>query len=494
MVDSGGDEKGLCDYYQTDLTPRFYGRTDRLRPARPLPLPLGADMHRNTLLGLLLILAIGITACSDSTEPEVNNGGEEENHPNDENAIIKDNVVVVERSPLNLASVNGDVYTYNYSGDAPEIEVGDVLVSQGSDGKEAGKALYEDSYLRKVTEVAGAGSQIILTTTQGSLVDIFEECTVDESIDLSFDPVPGLGNFLPGVEFTDNGLLLDDVTLLDIDLGYGQFRVKFFAALQDGRIIFVDPTLNLNFTIADSDVTEFRSTVTTKIEMRADLEAEASLAYTDNLPPIELYRDVKYYRHMVWIVPVVHKVTTTVTLETEFEVGAGVHAFIDDFGADIEIDVGAQWSEGTWEHIDNSTLVTSLPEPEITYEAHARVKPYLVIKVEDKLYGVAGPNVRAEPYIQALAWTDFNEWCLTVDAGCDVGCGAALDLGIIDMDLDIGWDSPPLNVFEWELYHDCWNLKSGLQNPARVDGLIIGRETGYRPLLQPTPLPAGQGN
>jgi len=451
-------------------------------------------MHPRTLFSLLLIIALGITACSDSTEPEVNNNGGGEEHPNDENAIVKDNVVVIEDSPLHLVAVEGDVYTFSYSGATPEIEVGDVLVSQGSNGKEAGKALYEDSYLRKVTEVASDGSQLVLHTVQGSLVDIFEECTVEESIDLSLDPVPGLNNVLPGVQFTDNGILLDDVTLLDLDFGIGPFAVKFFAQVQDGRVIFVDPTLNFGFTIVESNVSDFHSTVTTTIELRADLIAEAGLTYSDNLPSIELYRDVKYYRHMVWFVPVVHKVTTTVTLETEFEIGAGVNATIDDFGADINVEVGARYTDGTWEHIDNSTLVTYMPEPQITYEAHARIKPYLVIKVEDKLYGVAGPNVRAEPYVQALAETDFSEWCLTVEAGCDVGCGAALDLGILDLDLEMGWDSPPLHVFDWEIYHNCWDLQRGLQDPARVDGLAIGTRAAYRPLLRPEPLRVGPQN
>ena len=91
---------------------------------------------------------------------------------------ISENAVIIDDYDQELLSDSielvGGIYKYQFSGEAPDFSIGDVLVGQTGDG-----------YLRIVTSTSINGNEITLETEQGTLEDLFKPESSSSDLKLS---------------------------------------------------------------------------------------------------------------------------------------------------------------------------------------------------------------------------------------------------------------------------------------------------------------------
>ncbi len=362
---------------------------------------------------------------------------------------------------VTMLGVSGSTYRFRVDGDAPDLRAGNIIVAGGDASKGAVDKSLPDTFLRTVTSVVQDGTEMIVETAEAAVTDAVDACDLTEIFDLE---MPSPEFLLPGVTRTENGLSFDEIVLwngyfvyyFNIMDPFNSIAGNLEIRASDGYVNMESTTLDWVLAIASSEVTDCTNVYESRVEMGCDLYIDAIAELNWALDPIELYRGTQRKVTMVGWFPVVHVITTTVTFEFELFLGGGVQVTLDDLSAEFDLDAGAIFGDGDWEYTDNSSVVINIPEPALDGYARLRVKPYAVIKVEDRFYGVGGPNIRAEPYVQVETSINSSQWCLDIDVGCDVGCGASMS--ILDDVLDLSWDSPGFNLIDATLFHDCWAL------------------------------------
>ena len=103
---------------------------------------------------------------------------------------------------------------------------------------------------------------------------------------------------------------------------------------------------------------------------------------------------------MIGPVPVVEVVSVVVGLEvnastegaTSLEVGASAHS---------SISAGARYTNGTWQHVGDHTLVLHSDGPTLTSDNNFTVSVKMPIELHVQFYDLAGPYISLEPYLQA---------------------------------------------------------------------------------------------
>lgn len=298
-----------------------------------------------------------------------------------------------------------------------------------------------DGYLRQVTQIVSQSqSQIVLNTTVGSLVDGIERCDIEETYSLPIE-LEDVDDFLPeGVEVHGDSLVMQGFTVFDDEVTVpdgqgGWVTVSLFVGFDRVYVVLASPTLDFDLHILDTDLEEYRTLFQSETAFGCDFTVNFAAAYTPDIPDMELYRKTIKKKTWVWFVPVYHYITTTVTLKTYLNMVGGVDASVDGLGVEQSVDIGARYQNPDWGNLNAMEL--SIMEPEIDALAYAALtlKPSIEFKIEDKLYNVVGLAGWMEPYVRAVGRAECEivpppdywdcEFCLEVNAGCDVGCGVA---------------------------------------------------------------------
>jgi sulfatase modifying factor 1 len=152
---------------------------------------------RKLRLALIFVVVVMLVLTAVSCKKKPTEPGDTEDY-----AVVNDNVV--DTSTMNNLSepvVDGDTYSYTYTGTAPSIQVGDVLVGQTGYG-----------YMRKVTGVQTLNNQIVCQTEDACIEDVISEGYFKGSAQLT----------MPGSEKTD-GIELEPV-FLDEGVTYSKGR------------------------------------------------------------------------------------------------------------------------------------------------------------------------------------------------------------------------------------------------------------------------------
>ena len=404
------------------------------------------------LLGFTLWLGCG---SDDPTDPDNNDPPVPDEHG------IYDNVVNMDEEDVTMLGVSGSTYRFQVDGAAPQVRVGDIIVAEGDNSKGLVDKSMPDTFLRMVTGVVEEGGELVLETAEAAITDAVDSCDLTDLIDL---PMGTPDYHLPGVTVTENGLSFSNVTLWDNEFIYywnpydplNPIIGHLEARVMDGYITMETSALDWLCKIEGSEVTDFSSIYESRVSLGCDFYVRAIAELNWSLDSIELYKDTKRYTTWAGPFPIVHVITTSVSLEFDFSLGGEAEVTLEGLRAEFNVGSGGSFENDVWDYPNVSDMVLFVPEPELDGYVQLRVKPYAIIKVEDKFYGVGGPNIRAEPYVEVVTTLDPPQWCLDVDIGCDVGCGASLS--ILDDVLDLSWDSPGFNIFDADLFHECFPL------------------------------------
>lgn len=236
-------------------------------------------MKSRLFLGVILlaiIFSFVLSGCHKPTDPD----------DDDDYADVNENVVnTSEMNNLSEPVINGDTYTYSYTGTAPSINVGDVLVGQTGYG-----------YMRKVTGVQTQNNQIVCQTDSARIVDVIDDCSINGSAqltlgDLGKGAIPMQQVYLAdGVSVTKDGSYhIESRNLLD-SASFGMLRIKNTTLSYDPNIIF-DLDVN-NGEVTKLEITAV-GTTTTSCTIEA-LNLRESVPITE-LPPIAQYMSIMPY-------------------------------------------------------------------------------------------------------------------------------------------------------------------------------------------------------
>ncbi len=373
-----------------------------------------------------IVLLVIMSGCHKPTEPD-----------DDNYAVVKDNVVDLSKlTNLSEPVINGDTFTYSYTGTAPNINVGDVLVGQTGFG-----------YMRKVTGVQSQNNQIICQTDSARIVDVIKNCSINGNAQLSLGDL-GKGTIAmeptylaEGVSVTKDGSYhITSATLLD-NISFGTLKIK-------NSTLSYEPDFDFDLDITDGEITNLsvQSTGTFSTTMTIEaLNLRNSKPVTD-LPPIAQHMSILPY---FWIGPVPvflgvelcptikfsvpNQLTQEWTQTSSQSLTLGAH-FCPEFSPIMEIDSSSQSSATVLDHILGDDI---------------ELKVGFTPRVKMLIGGVLGPKLGPVVYGRVAAGYEDDAYNAWLYCGIDLRISMAIDA--------FGWQMASVNFTvncaEYELYH-----------------------------------------
>lgn len=312
-------------------------------------------------------------------------------------------------SPLTYRATSGNQVTFAVQGQAPPVEVGDVMVNTT-----------EPYFLKRVTRVVSQSTgQLVVETGPAALTDVVEQATLHETFS-----IPGASpKALSPAGIQEFSLTLDNTTIAT----EGDFSLQ----ATSGHIAF-SPVYEFALEIEGGRLELFR------LAAGGDLDAALALQLTANRAVASISRQKTVaevppapYHVVFWAgwVPVV------VGIQMEVEVGArvGVEAsgtVTTEFGVTHAARLGVEYAGGRWSELRGGTPQFTATAPQIDLVGDAALRGFLDVLVNVDLYDVAGPHVGLEPYAELAATLpssrDRIDWGLA--AGLDAFVGAHIEV------------------------------------------------------------------
>ena len=352
------------------------------------------------------------------------------------------------------------VYVFRVLSGQPAIDTGKIIVGAEDGG-----------FLRRVETVERNGDLLTVNTSVAYLDEAVEsgdflattltDGEATETSSLATRWGPWTTTFMaPGVTEARNGLCcsLNGVTLgLKSDSGArlpgkgpakssisGEFTVK------QGDIDFL-PRLELASQIRLGRLQSFRIAQRGGLELNLDayeIKITAGVS-TDKIQATFVNDSVLYIRQkpfatFIGPMPLVGIISYQLNLKVVPTVSGSV-VFGGKFTTGFGITSGVQWSRSAgWSPVFSATSYFDATVPQfLGAEATASVKIALVPEVSVQFYGVAGPKVELEPYVEAAATAALSvadgaatgfDWETRVSAGLNLNIGAKISiLGRVDL-------------------------------------------------------------
>jgi len=371
-------------------------------------------------------------------------------YPSDTSAYTTKNLQVSEKviqMDQNLVmdnyswEVNEGTYRYYYTGDAPEAEVGSILVDTINGG-----------CIRKVEEIIQNDQGLLkVRTSQATLSDLFTggqlECVIgmDENLkssgDIHYKDLTSI--FAPGFKTTEPMVyefetkLTNDVTLT-------------------GTITF-KPRIYLNWKFSEGNELNQMDFYLDNTKLIMDATLSISNSYGISKTVQKSFGKVRkrgYFQAS--FLPVV--------FEMEMElIGYGILEIEEesDFPVSItqtsSLSYGVSYSNGEAQFVKGFTNDFEFgADPSI--ETNARLQISLVPQISVKFYNILGAIIKPKPYIDVNAHyineSGLQESCAQVDAGMDLGL--SLRAEIFDNHLfDLSKDFPVARNTLWKSDNNC---------------------------------------
>ena len=392
------------------------------------------------LLSILLVALL--VACSGS--PNGGPGPDPEPDPDPDPpppVIVRDDVRVLEPDAaedlagfaLDTTAGDGEL---RFRADSPALEAlepGRVVVS----GPVPGVAPH--GFLQRIEAKRVEGEEVVLETTQATLLDTFERARIRFSQELEPDDLVDAHAYYEGVTFTDASTGLEpqastgfaftlsfDEVLIDADGDDGttddQLRV-------DGTFSF-DATASADIDIdcCESLVVPYLDRFASKIELNesvdVSLTGELATGFDERF---EVARyDFGTFTVMAGPVPVVFVLDMVISVGASGRFEARLEA---SAAQSTHVQVGAEYTDDHgWRDLNEFDSDFAFPTPSITAAANARA--FLRPQVDIKIYGLAGPYAYAEAFVTADAELHRDPFW-TFSAGLDFGLGFVIDLPVV---------------------------------------------------------------
>jgi len=382
------------------------------------------------VLGLLFAaLVISYSSCKK----------EEDKHETTE-TVISDETLIAEDKGLENPTVSGNTYTYDYSGSAPDISVGEVIVGQTGDG-----------YMRKVTGVTYQNNQLILETEQAKLTDVIDNCDISDSITLNLGQKSACINGSPinvVVTGLKEGMTIEEdlINLSNVVLFSGKVNgVTLEAKITEGYIAF-EPVIHRKLKIrpvnGSPTVTEFLLTAEGQLDFVCNVEVtcDGNLSYTPEMEPLVTF----------WIgpmffgpIPAFIKFSFTPGFESAFIINGNL---TKGYQATATVEFGAQYLYGEgWQEITDKNFTFNEDPLQWSLNGNLHAKTWVTPQIDLKLAGVLGPYMNVNPFLGFDGQVNLPQWHWALTGGVD---------GYLGFDMSLfGWQIVNLNtpIFDWEI-------------------------------------------
>jgi len=363
-------------------------------------------MRNYWLVIFCVLLVLAIFSCSkESTSPDDNG--------DDGELIITENTIVVEDLNLPDPVIDGDEYTFTFTNDPPDIEVGDVIVGQTGLG-----------YLRKVTSVQVVGSEIILDTEQAAITDVIEQCDIQNTLQFSINDRSQLNgwecNYLAkGVSLSRGGIDLDNLVLYSGSVGNAQLE----ATIPEGYIEF-EPELIHELDIETFQIDHLLVTAEGNMQFDCDVEVTctAPLNYEDETTIAE-FTSPPFF---IGIIPCFFELSFVAGFETDLDLTGIVSS---GFDSEASLEYGAEYFNTTgWSQIWDKSFEFSAHPIEWGFEGNVEVTGYITPQLTLLIAGVAGPYLETEPYLNFDGEVNPPNWQWELAGGVNGNLGFEVEI------------------------------------------------------------------
>jgi hypothetical protein len=347
------------------------------------------------LIVLFVIIATVVANCSGGSgvapgipgdTPPPTEGGDDYYEPSDN---LKD----IDNLPMNLSGVDGDTYTFDYSGASPDINIGDILSGSANGG-----------YLRAVTDIVDTGTQLVISTSQASIDDAVGSAQMSAQIDYSertnqtYFRTPGCEPTPPSGYVVD----LDGIIIYQDD----EVTVK----IHDGEVVF-NPSVNIEMTYdIIQGLTYFKATATGDLNFDYDMKVYGTGDFDVNAEKLVHTSDpVLFQIGPVWG-----------TVEVDFFAGVDFDGCVENWlisgiDTDLCVEVGTKYEDNEWvpvstvNHNFSPGTILGTADSEVSFRGYIRPEARVLFA------GIEGPSISCESIFEMDGTGELVSPCLVYD-------------------------------------------------------------------------------
>ena len=357
--------------------------------------------------------------------------------------VLSDNVEVLEPSSVSaLRAVSADAGSFTFATETAQLgrlQPGDVMLSGPS-------ATFPGGICRKVTGVSDQGGKLVVSTEQATLADVIDQGEVAFTEHVTAADLSPLGVTQPGVRLvTDPALsgaappgLLPWAQGFGLTDGFGfELTTTILDKVDVEGSVWLEPDAYVDWDIGWTGLESAAYTqrlttstdLTVSIKNTLDTEVKQTI-YRQTLAVITI---------MVGPVPVVVTPEFEVYVGASGEVTAGVTA-----GMTLTTDatLGVAYDGEDWGKTSSFTYEITPQPPQLF--GSAELKGFAGAGLSFKIYAVAGPEAKIEPYVKLEAATNTVPWW-TLKAGVDTEVGFKVEA----LDVTIAEATYTFNLFEY---------------------------------------------
>lgn len=333
---------------------------------------------------------------------------------------------IAEDLNLNNPTINGSEFVFQKASNSSLPKEGGVLFGYDSEG---------EMYFRKVDSASNTGTEIIVDTADASLSDVFDQCTISNSIKL-FDvaeisassAIHGTNNNARKPRIRKDGsryskIKWDDKLLEaeQIDFAYSEDELEIRPSNQIGRYSIragkrietsSEITLDAGLTFEPKLITEaswgiFTGVESAKVIASGTLSFDAKAAYNftasaERKFEKDLFATSWKHKYLVGGWPVWQRISLKVRAEFTAKASTEIKASTQANVA-VNIKVGASYDKltGQWTPVLSESLnksLTAILDVKGGVEAEVRLIPEL----EVKFYTVAAASIFVEPFLDII--------------------------------------------------------------------------------------------
>lgn len=397
--------------------------------------------HRASLRAAIALLLILLTACGQGPTPPPPT---EVEGITVRDPVVHDNVRVLSEAAqatlrtftLDLATGQGELRFAAGDPSVAALEPGHVLVSEPVPGAAP------HGLLQLVESSRVEGNELVLSTKQANLLDVFEDAGILFEHALTEGDLAKAALLYDGMSISSTTEELSPQASGSVSYG---FTVEFDKVLIDidddpsttNDQLRLDGAFRFNATAsAGIDICavcgDWFTPAVRKVYGKARLEesidvrisGELATRFNESIPVANL----DFGTFTIWVgpVPVVFVIDLVVSVGADGKFEASLEATATQ---STVVQVGVQYTRsGGWRDLNEFDSNFDFPTPNITAAAAARA--YLRPQLNVEIYGLAGPYLYAEAYVGADAEL-FRQPFWRLKAGIDFGIGFKIDLPIV---------------------------------------------------------------
>jgi len=346
------------------------------------------------LIVLFVIIATVVANCSGGSGVAPNLPGDTPpTEGGDDYYESSENLKDVDNLPMNLSGVDGDTYTFDYSGASPDINIGDILSGSANGG-----------YLRTVTDIVDTGTQLVISTSQASIDDAVGSAQMSAQIDYSertnqtYFRTPGCEPTPPSGYVVD----LDGIIIYQDD----EVTVK----IHDGEVVF-NPSVNIEMTYdIIQGLTYFKATATGDLNFDYDMKVYGTGDFDVNAEKLVHTSDPVLFQ----IGPVWGTVVVDFFAGVDFD-GCVENGLISGIDTDLCVEVGTKYENNEWKPISNVShnfspgTILGTADSEVSFRGYIRPEARVLFA------GIEGPSISCESIFEMDGTGELVSPCLVYD-------------------------------------------------------------------------------